>query len=77
MLPYLVGAMLIWINLSGSLADENCANDPCSFATRNTRGLLTLPSLIIVLKGERNGLRSRRVSQASGGMRRVAYWLLG
>ena len=67
----------MWINLSGSLADKNCANDPCSFATRNARGLLNLPSLIIVLKGERNGLRFRRVSQASGGMRRVAYWLLG
>ena len=52
MLPYLVGAMLIWINLSGSLADEICANDPCSFATRNTRGLLNLPSLIIVLTGD-------------------------
>ena len=52
MLPYLVGAMLIWINLSRSLADENCANDPCSFATRNTTGLLNLPSLIIVLTGD-------------------------
>jgi hypothetical protein len=52
MLPYLVEAMLIWINLSGSLADKNCVNDPCSFATRNTRELLNLPSLIIVLTGD-------------------------
>ena len=67
----------MWINLSGSLADKNYANEPCSFATRNARGLLNLPSIIIVLKGERNGYGSGEYRKRAAECTGLANWLLG